>query len=441
MSPTFVKLLGALDTHQALIGIVGLGHVGLPLARGFAVKGFTVLGFDTDPARVAALQRRDQSIRDHSSLLTQHLPEKYFEVTSQLDRLGEPDVLLLCVPTPLTDSVEPDLTFVVEAARACTAMLRPGQLIVLESTTYPGTTRQVLQPVLAQTGLLAGQDFFLACSPERIDPGNAQYSVPDIPKIVGADDPASLELAVCLYRQLVQQVVRVSSTDIAETAKLLENTYRAVNIALVNEVKVVCDRLGIDVWEVIAAASTKPFGFQAFYPGPGLGGQCIPVAPVYLSWTARKHGMVSRLIELAGEVNAAMPQFVAEKVANALNERGKPIKESKIMVLGVAYKRDVDDARASPALDLMDLLQRRGATVSYNDPYVPRLPAIGRHAHLYRESQLLTADLLGVQDCVLIVTDHSGYDWKWIVSNATLVVDTRNATREVKEHRERIVRA
>jgi UDP-N-acetyl-D-glucosamine dehydrogenase len=341
----------------------------------------------------------------------------------------------------LTEARDPDLTYIVASARAIAPRLRPGQLVILESTTYPGTTRDVLKPILESGGLRAGVDFFLAFSPEREDPGNPSYSAPTIPKVVGGLERNSLEVAAALYDQVMVQTVRVSSTEVAEACKILENTYRAVNIALVNELKVLYDRMGIDVWEVIDAAKTKPFGFQAFYPGPGLGGHCIPIDPFYLSWVARQHGMVTRFIELAGEINTSMPSFVASKVADALNEHGKPVKGSRVTLLGMAYKRDVDDPRESPGFELMSLLMKKGALISYNDPHIPELPAMRHYPHPPMSSQPLTPTYLQAQDCVVIVTDHSAYDWPWIVSHAPLVVDTRNATRDVTEHRDRIVRA
>ncbi|HZT83570.1 MAG TPA: nucleotide sugar dehydrogenase, partial [Gemmataceae bacterium] len=417
------------------------GYVGLPLARAFADRGLPVLGFDTDPDRVARLRRGDSYLGPFPADAVRALLARGFEATDRFDRLGEPDALLICVPTPLAPAREPDLSCVVGAARRIAARLRPGQLVVLESTTYPGTTREVVLPLLQASGLRAGRDFFLAYSPEREDPGNPAHTAAALPKVVGGLDPPSLELASALYGQVVARVVPVSSPEVAEAAKVLENTYRAVNIALVNELKVLYDRMGIDVWEVIEAAKTKPFGFQAFYPGPGLGGHCLPIDPFYLAWLARRHGLATRFIELAGEVNTAMPAYVVAKVADALNERGKPVKGSRVTVLGVAYKRDVDDIRESPGLELMEQLRRKGAAVCYNDPHVPRLPALPRYPHLGGESRELTAEHLAAQDAVLIATDHSAYDWDWVVSHAALVVDTRNATRQVTRHRDRIVRA
>jgi UDP-N-acetyl-D-glucosamine dehydrogenase len=330
---------------------------------------------------------------------------------------------------------------VAKSAQAIASRLRPGQLIVLESTTYPGTTRRVMLRILESGGMKAGTDFFLAFSPEREDPGNAMHSTPTIPKVVGGPDRHSLDLAAALYGQVVAQVVRVSSPEIAEACKILENTYRAVNIALVNELKILYDRMGIDVWEVIEAAKTKPFGFQAFFPGPGLGGHCIPIDPFYLTWIAREYGMSTRFIELAGEINTAMPGFVVNRIADALNDRGKPVKGSRILLLGMAYKKDVDDPRESPGFELMDLLLKKAAVVEYNDPHIPVLPAMRRHPHPHMESQALTPQYLASRDCVLIVTDHSAYEWPWIVEHSSLVVDTRNATRDVTRHKERFIRA
>jgi UDP-N-acetyl-D-glucosamine dehydrogenase len=411
------------------------------LARAFARGGFRVLGFDIDHDKVAKLQRGQSYIGHMSAEVIRELLERGFEPTSRFERLDEPDAILICVPTPLTETREPDLTFVTNSVKAIAARLRPGQLIVLESTTYPGTTRQVVQPILMEKGRLPGQDFFLAFSPEREDPGNPDFSAPTIPKVVGGVDAQSLELAASLYGQVVVKVVRVSTPEVAEACKILENTYRAVNIALINELKMLYDRMGIDVWEVVEAAKTKPFGFQAFYPGPGLGGHCIPIDPFYLTWVARKYGQSTRFIELAGEVNTAMPAYVVSRVADALNERGRPIKGSKITLLGMAYKKNVDDSRESPGLELLELLMHKGAEVKYNDPHIPRLPSTRRHLNPHLASQELTEAYLREQDCVLIVTDHSAYDWNFIVRHARLVVDTRNATRNVEGFRERIVRA
>jgi UDP-N-acetyl-D-glucosamine dehydrogenase len=436
--PTLQSRIAA---RKAVVGILGLGYVGLPLAESFVRAGFPVLGFDIDPAKVRKLQEGQSYIGHVAADRVRAMRERGFQATADFDRLGEPDAILICVPTPLTAAREPDLSYVVNSVSAIARRLRNGQLIVLESTTYPGTTRDVVLPLLEGSGLKAGEDFFLAYSPEREDPGNRNFSTPKIPKVVGGISPASLELARALYGQVVVQVIPVSCPEVAEACKVLENTYRAVNIALVNELKVLYDRMGIDVWEVIEAARTKPFGFQAFYPGPGLGGHCIPVDPFYLTWVARKYGLATRFIELAGEVNTAMPGFVAGKVADALNDHGKPVKGSKITLLGMAYKKDVDDPRESPGFELMDLLRKKGALVQYNDPHLAELPPMRHYPHLRMKSQPLTPEFLRAQDCVVIVTDHSAYDWEFVVAHAPLVVDTRNATRGVKRFRERIVPA
>jgi UDP-N-acetyl-D-glucosamine dehydrogenase len=435
------ELLGKIERRSARVGIIGLGYVGLPLARCFIGKGFPVLGFDIDAEKVARLKRGESYIGHIPADTVAQMRGRGFEATDDFGRLGEPDAILICVPTPLTEAREPDLQYVVSVCRSVQRTLRPGQLVVLESTTYPGTTREVVLPLLEASGLAAGRDFFLAFSPEREDPGNPTYSAPTIPKVVGGLDEASLALASALYGQAMARVIPVSSPEVAEACKILENTYRAVNIALVNELKVLYDRMGIDVWEVIEAARTKPFGFQAFYPGPGLGGHCIPIDPFYLTWVARRHGLSTRFIELAGEVNTNMPAFVVGKVADVLNDRGKPVKGSKVLLLGMAYKKDVDDPRESPGFELMELLLRKGAVVRYHDPHIRRLPRMRSHPHLDMVSEELTAECLRAQDCVLIATDHSAYDWPWVVEHAQLVVDTRNATRGVKAHRERIVKA
>ncbi len=434
-------LRSAIEGRSALVGIIGLGYVGLPLARAFADAGYRVLGFDTDPAKVEKLAEGRSYIGHIADGSIEAMRLAGFEATDRFDRLGEADAIVICVPTPLTEAKDPDLGYVVASTRAIAATLRPGQLVVLESTTYPGTTRDVVLPILEGGGLSAGRDFFLAFSPEREDPGNPTYSAPTIPKVVGGLDSASLELARALYERVVVRVVSVSTPEVAEACKILENTYRAVNIALVNELKVLFDRMGIDVWEVIEAAKTKPFGFQAFYPGPGLGGHCIPIDPFYLSWVARKHGFTTRFIELAGEINTSMPAHVVRKVADALNDRGRAVRGSKVLLLGMAYKKDVDDPRESPGFELMDLLLEKGAEVAYNDPHIPILPPMRKYPHLKRESQPLSSEYLASTDCVLIVTDHSSYDWAWIVKESPLIVDTRGATRGVASGPGMIVRA
>jgi len=400
------------------------------------------MGFDIDQTKVNRLLA-GQSYIGHipSEWIAECIATKRFIPTADMRRLAEADALLICVPTPLSDSRDPDLSYIESTARHIAAALRPGQLIVLESTTYPGTTRDVLLPILAAGGLKPGTDFFLAYSPEREDPGNPNFSAAGIPKVVGGIESNSAELAQALYSQAVVKVVPVSSCEVAEACKILENTYRSVNIAMVNELKVLFDRLDIDIWEVINAAKTKPFGYQAFYPGPGLGGHCIPIDPFYLSWVARKHGMSTRFIELAGEINTSMPLYVIHRLAEALNDAGKPVRGSKISLLGIAYKKDIDDPRESPSFELLELLLARGANVTYNYPYVPQLPRMRHHATLEMASQPLTSVYLAGQDCVLIATDHSAYDYDFIVRHSRLVIDTRNATQAVREGREKIRKA
>jgi UDP-N-acetyl-D-glucosamine dehydrogenase len=425
------RLRSRLEARTARVAVVGMGYVGLPLAETFAWGGYPVLGFDIDADKVAQLNR-GQSYIGHicNERVAEMRASGRFEATTDAARFAEADAIVICVPTPLTEAREPDLSYIVNTGRTLKEQVRSGQLIVLESTTYPGTTEELLRPILEESGLRAGKDFFLAYSPEREDPGNHDYSTRTIPKVVGGINDASRDLAVALYAPVVDGVVPVSSTGVAEACKILENTYRAVNIALVNELKGVFDAMGLDVWEVIGAAKTKPFGFQAFYPGPGLGGHCIPIDPFYLTWAARRHGVHTRFIELAGEVNTAMPQYVVARISEALNEEGQALKGSRVLVLGVAYKKDVDDPRESPAFTILELLQRRGAVVSYNDPHVPSLPAM-RHHRIRLDSVPLTEETLAEQDCVVIVTDHSAYDYEWLVRHARLIVDTRNATGKV----------
>jgi UDP-N-acetyl-D-glucosamine dehydrogenase len=435
------QLHSRIELRTARVAILGLGYVGLPLAETFAWANFPVLGFDIDPEKVRKL-RIGQSYIGHiaSNRIAEMVKGGRFEATSDPTQLEAADVVIICVPTPLTEAREPDLSFIESTGQTLARHLRRGQLVVLESTTYPGTTEEVLQPLLEQSGLKAGRDFFLAYSPEREDPGNAYYSTRTIPKVVGGLDQASRDLAVALYGSIVPTVVPVSSIQVAEGCKILENTYRAVNIALVNELKIVFERMGIDVWEVIEAAKTKPFGFQPFYPGPGLGGHCIPIDPFYLTWAARRFGVNTRFIELAGEVNTSMPRYVVARVADALNEQVQAIRGSHILILGVAYKKDVDDPRESPAFEIMEELQARGAHVSYNDPYIPALPAM-RHHHIRQESVPLTPEVLAAQDCVIVVTDHSVYRFEWIVQHCRAIVDTRNATAGVERGACRIWKA
>jgi UDP-N-acetyl-D-glucosamine dehydrogenase len=430
-----------IEGRTAQVGIIGLGYVGLPLAKTFAAGGFPVLGFDVDLVKIDKLAKDESYIAHVTPETLRGMRAKGFEATADFARLAEADAVIICVPTPLTESREPDLTYVVKSAEAVAKTLRKGHLVVLESTTYPGTTRKVVLPILEATGLRVGQDFFLAFSPEREDPGNPNFSTPTIPKVVGGMDERTTELAAGLYGRAVANVVKVSSPEVAEACKILENTYRAVNIALVNELKVLYDRMGIDIWEVIDAAKTKPFGFQAFYPGPGLGGHCIPIDPFYLTWVARQYGMSTRFIELAGEVNTAMPEFVVSKVADALNTVGKPVNGSRILLLGMAYKKNVDDPRESPGFEVMELLLKKGAKVEYNDPHIPRLPPMRHYPTLRMASQDLTTEYLRTQDCVVIVTDHSAYNWAEIVRHAPLVVDTRGVTRGLPGPDGRVVRA
>jgi UDP-N-acetyl-D-glucosamine dehydrogenase len=439
----FEQLSELIHAKQALVGVIGLGYVGLPLVRAFTAAGFRCLGFDVDQSKVDKLNNGESFIKHiDAAAFLRMIREKRFEPTSDMRRLSEADCIIICVPTPLNESRDPDLSYIDGTARSIARALRPGQLVVLESTTHPTTTRTNVLPVLEATGLRCGVDYFLAFSPEREDPGNPHFEAASIPKVVGGYDDRSAELASAMYGHAVVKVIRVSSLEVAEASKILENTYRAVNIALVNELKVLYDKLGIDVWEVIEAAKTKPFGFQAFYPGPGLGGHCIPIDPFYLTWLARKHGEQTRFIELAGEVNAHMPHYVVNRLAEFLNEQRKPIKGSRIAILGVAYKKDVDDARESPAFELMKLLYSRGAELSYSDPHIPVLPRVRHYPDLPdMRSAALTPSFLSAQDCVLIATDHSAYDYHFIVEHSRLVLDTRNATRHVTNGRERIRKA
>jgi len=437
------RLAQLIASKQARIGVIGLGYVGLPLVRAFTAAGFRCLGFDVDQAKVDKLRAGISYIKHiDSAAIAQLIRENRFEPTADMSRLGEADCVIICVPTPLNESRDPDLSYIEGTARSIAKTLRPGQLVVLESTTHPTTTRENVLPLLEASGLTCGVDYFLAFSPEREDPGNPHFQAATIPKVVGGYDEASTDLACAMYAHAVVKVVRVSSMEVAEACKILENTYRAVNIALVNELKILYDKLGIDVWEVIDAAKTKPFGFQAFYPGPGLGGHCIPIDPFYLTWLARKHGEQTRFIELAGEINTHMPQYVINRLAEFLNDLRKPINGSKIALLGVAYKKDVDDPRESPSFELMKLLRQRGALLSYNDPHIPVLPKMRHYPNLpAMQSQELTPEYLASQDCVLIATDHSAYDYDFIVRHAQLVLDTRNATKHVKVGREKIRKA
>jgi UDP-N-acetyl-D-glucosamine dehydrogenase len=422
--------------RKAVVGVIGLGYVGLPLVRLFALKGFRVLGFDIDAPKIEKLQRGESYIKSVPDAVLKKI-RKRFEATADFTRLKEADAIIICVPTPLHDDSRPDLSFIRTTARTIGQNLRKGQLVILESTTYPGTTREIMKPELDK----AGVDYMLAFSPEREDPGNKQFTNADIPKVVGGIDERSRKAAAALYGSAVVRVVEVSSCEVAESAKLLENIYRCVNIALVNELKMCFERMGIDVWEVIAAASTKPFGFQPFYPGPGLGGHCIPLDPFYLSWKAKEYQFATRFIDLAGELNVQMPFYVLARLEQALSSRGKSIGSSKILVLGLAYKRDIDDPRESPAFKVIELLEQKGATVSCHDPSFKKLPPMRHYRHLKAKTVELTEKALRDADAVVIVTDHTAYDYPWIVKNAALVIDTRNACKGVKGGREKIVKA
>ncbi len=436
---------------QLKVGIIGCGYVGLPLALRFAEAGHRVTGFDTDPGKVSKLNAGKTYI-EHipQTKIQQFVNSRHFRATSDFAKLKEADAIIICVPTPLDERREPDLSYVEQTALSIQPNLQKGQLVVLESTTYPGTTEELVLPILERSGLRCpiGKgpeaenlpvDFFLAFSPEREDPGNKQFGLAQIPKVVGGLNPASGRAAQALYAQVVSRVVPVSSTRAAEMAKLLENIFRCVNIALVNELKLLCLRMGIDIWEVIDAASTKPFGFMPFYPGPGLGGHCIPVDPFYLSWKAREYDFSTRFIELAGEVNTAMPYHIVDAIAAALNQHQKSLKGSKLLILGVAYKKDVDDLRESPTLKIMQLLHERGVKLDYNDPYFPQLHKMRHYDYSNMKSVPLNPQTIGSYDGVVIATDHSSYDYAAIVDAAKLVVDTRNATRRLIRHREKIV--
>lgn len=429
-SAIYEKLLSSIGSRDARVGIVGLGYVGLPLAVTATNAGFGVIGFDIDAQRVAKVNRGETVIKHiDGALLGDAIAKGKFEATADFARLAEVDAILICVPTPLTRHREPDLSFVVATARSVAGSLRAGQLVVLESTTYPGTTDEVLRPILEEGGLKSGQDFFLAFSPEREDPGNPDFGTSTIPKVVGGDGAHALELANTLYGALVTKTVPVSSAATAEAVKLTENIFRAVNIALVNELKVVYEAMGIDVWEVIDAAKTKPFGFMPFYPGPGLGGHCIPIDPFYLTWKAREYEISTRFVELAGEINTAMPQRVVSQLARAMDSRLKRgLNGARILVLGIAYKKNVDDMRESPSLRLIELLEERGAVTAYHDPHIAQIPPTREHAPLTgRRSVDLTAQEVAAYDAVLIATDHDTVDYALVVDNAKLVVDTRNA--------------
>ena len=436
---------------QLKVAIIGCGYVGLPLALRFAEAGHRVVGFDTDPSKVSMLNAGKSYIEHiQQTKIQQFVNSRHFCASTDFSKLQESDAIIICVPTPLDERREPDLSYVEQTAISIQPNLQKGQLVVLESTTYPGTTEELVLPILEKSGLRCPiasgiesenipTDFFLAFSPEREDPGNKQYGLAQIPKVVGGINPPSSRAALALYAQVVAKVVPVSSTRAAEMAKLLENIFRCVNIALVNELKLLASRMNIDIWEVIDAAATKPFGFMPFYPGPGLGGHCIPVDPYYLSWKAREFDFAARFIELAGEINTSMPYHVVEAIATSLNSHKKSLNGSRLLLLGVAYKRDVDDLRESPSLKIMQLLQQRGAHVDYNDPYFPQMHKMRHYSFENMKSVPISAESLGKYDAAIIATDHSSYDYHAIVEGSKIVVDTRNATRRVSRNRNRIV--
>lgn len=419
------ELVASLKSHDATIGIVGLGYVGLPLVLRFHEVGFRVIGFDIDQAKVDALNGGRSYIEHISADRIVEIGKSGFEATVDFSRAEEADVLILCVPTPLNKHREPDLSFVIDTTESLVPFLRSGQLLSLESTTFPGTTEEELRPRIEARGLRLGEDFFLVYSPEREDPGNVSFTTRTIPKVCGGTTPQCLEAGLALYGEVIDRVVPVSSTRAAELTKLLENIHRAVNIGLVNEMKIVADKMGIDIHEVIRAAATKPFGFVPYYPGPGLGGHCIPIDPFYLTWKAREYGVNTRFIELAGEINSAMPDYVIGKLVSALNAARKSINGSSILVLGIAYKKNVDDMRESPSVALMERLQDMGATVAYSDPHVPIFPRLRDHTHFDLRSAELTPETLASFDCVLIATDHDRFDYDVIKRHAKLIVDTR----------------
>jgi UDP-N-acetyl-D-glucosamine dehydrogenase len=428
MSSHYQRLLHRIQSRDARVGVVGLGYVGLPLATELARAGLHAVGIDLDVRKVAAVNEGRSYIPDvPTAELADLVGQGRLRATADFSAVCDLDTVNICVPTPLRKTKDPDMSYVASAVEGIAAHLRPGLLVVLESTTYPGTTEELVRPVLDATGLRAGADFFLAFSPERVDPGNPSFKTHNVPKVVGGIDRASTELATALYACAIDRIVTVSSTEVAEMVKLLENTFRAVNIGLVNEIALMCDRMGVNVWEVIDAAATKPFGFMPFYPGPGLGGHCIPIDPFYLSWKAKQSGIDSRFIDLAGQVNGAMPDHVVDKIAEALNDHRKPINGSSVLVLGVAYKKNIDDTRESPALDVMNLLHRRGARVRYVDANVPALAAHAWHGGVALQSEPLTAELLAHADCVAVLTEHDSVDYELVRRSSRLIVDTRNA--------------
>lgn len=440
-----MTLLEKIKTKKSRCAVIGLGYVGLPLAVEFAKAGFETIGVDVDEKKVKSINKgksyiadvKDQDLRviKRIELLT-HRPVNALRATTDYSLLRAVDTINICVPTPLRKTKDPDISYIIAATEEICKYLKKGQLIILESTTYPGTTEEVLLPMLESKGFKVGKDFYLAFSPERVDPGNKRFNTKNIPKVVGGVTSKCTEAAAALYRGIIDEVFPVSSTRVAEMAKLLENTFRAVNIGLINEIALMSNKMNIDVWEVIGAAATKPFGFMPFYPGPGLGGHCIPLDPLYLSWKAKLNGFNPRFIELASEINSAMPEYVVSRIADALNEKGKSLKGSKILILGVAYKNDVNDIRESPALDIIKMLKEKGAEVAYNDPYVPGVRTDGVNLRSIR----LTLKVLKSSECTVVVTGHQNYDYRWIICNAGLVIDTRGVTRGIIEGKEKVVR-
>ena len=441
MKQELKNLENKLATKEYLLGIVGLGYVGLPLSLTFLRKGISVLGFDLDPDKISKIHEGKSYIKHiPSDELAGFVKQDVFSATTDFTRLKEPDVILLCVPTPLTEHREPDMQYIESTAHAVAKELRPGQLVILESTTYPGTTVELLQPILESSGLKGGEDFAIAYSPEREDPGNTQFNTADIPKVVGGINEDSSRLACDFYNTALETTVAVSSTQAAEMSKLLENIFRSVNIAMVNELKMLCHRMGIDIWEVIRASSTKPFGFMPFYPGPGLGGHCIPIDPFYLTSKAREYDFPTKFIELAGEINTEMPYYVIQRVMEALNSRKKSINGSRVLLLGMAYKKNVDDPRESPSFKLIEILREKGAEVIYNDPHIPTIPPVRKYS-FSMDSTELTQETLTTIDCVLLATDHSAYDYQFILDHADLIIDTRNAFTGLRGAAEKVVQA
>ncbi len=436
-----------ISSRSAKVGVIGLGYVGLPLLAVFHRAGFPVLGFDVDPKKIELLRSGKNYLSHLGDTLVSDMTapdaagKVRFDATTDLSRLAECDAIISCVPTPLGKHFEPDLSFVEKSADDVAAVLRPGQLVILESSTYPRTTREVFLPRLQSKGLTLGSDFFLAFSPEREDPGRADHTTATIPKLVGGVDEVSGDVAALLYAQAIKTVVRVSSAEVAEAAKLLENIYRSVNIALVNEMKLILTAMGINIWEVIDAAKTKPFGFQAFYPGPGLGGHCIPIDPYYLTWKAREYNQPTRFIELAGEINHGMPRYVVQRLASALNDRAKSLRNSRVLILGLAYKPNIDDVRESPSFELIELLKDQGAVVDYNDPHVPQTHKMRHYGDLQMRSVPLTPAALATYDAVVVSTHHAAYDWAMIGTNGRLIIDTRNALKDFGGDRSHIVMA